>query len=313
MTEAAGRAPEAGWGAAVGLTVAVLFLSVFNALPMVVLPLALLLFALPSERRAKQAALGALLTVAVVALPGGALADVSRGWALAIGGGFLLATLLRPGWAVVHRALLTVAAAVLLGAAALALSGEIAQLDAAVREHFAAASRLALESFGSRIEGAETAAQWRAAMEAVATAQWFLFPGVLVLESLVALALASWWAARVRDSDPALRLRPLAEFRFDDQLVWVLVLALALVVTPGGAALTRIGYNGLLVMGGLYALRGVAVLVFLAGGRPSILTVVLAVLVSIFLYPVVLTAATLVGLADTWLDVRGRAAKAPRA
>lgn len=313
MTEAAGRAPEAGWGAAVGLTVAVLFLSVFNALPMVLLPLALLLLALPSERRGKQAALGALLAIAVVALPGGPLADVSRGWALALGGGFLLATLLRPAWGVFDRAVMTVAAALLLAGIALALSGGVAQLDSAVREHFAAASRLALESFGSRVEGAEAATQWGAAMEAVAAAQWLLFPGLLALESLAALALASWWGARVREGDLRLRLHPLREFRFEDQMIWALILGLALVVAPAGAALTRTGYNLLLVMGGLYALRGSAVLLFLAGGSLSALTIAAALLVSIFLYPLVLTAATLVGLADTWLDVRGRAATAPRA
>lgn len=313
MDEAPGASPGAGWPAALGLTVAVIFLSVFGALPLVVLPLSILLLALPTEARGKQAALGVLLGVAVVALPAGPLVDVSRGWALVIGGGFLLSTILRPGWGVFPRALASVAAAVCLAGVALLAMGGFAALDATVREHFASASSMALESFGSRVQDGEMAAQWRSAMEQVARVQWLLFPGVLVLESLAALALAAWWAGRIRAADPLLAVRPLREFRFDDQLVWALIVGLVLVVAPFGAMASRAGANVLFVMLALYALRGAAVFVFLSRGAVSVLTVLFAVLVTIFLYPLVLTAAVLVGLGDTWLDVRGRAVAARQA
>lgn len=312
MEGTGGSEAEAGWGAALGLTLAVLFLSVFGALPLVVLPLALLLLALPAENRAKQAALGVLLAVAVLALPAGMLGDVSRGWGLVIGGGFLLATIYRSDWGVFPRAFVAVLAALCAGGAALALFGGFAPLDAAVREHFSAASTLALESIGPRDAG-DAGAQWRTAMERVARAQWLLFPGVLVLESLAALALASWWVARIRGGDPLLRLRPLREFRFSDQLVWAMIIGLVLVVVPLGALVARVGYNVLFVMLSLYGLRGAAVLVFMAGGRPSVLTVIFGVLVTVFLYPLVLTATVIVGLSDTWLDIRGRAAAARQA
>ena len=313
MDEAPGPSPGAGWGAALGLTVAVLFLSVFSALALVVLPLAVLLLALPTESRGKQAALGVLLGVAVLALPGGPLGDVSRGWALVIGGGFLLATMLRPGWGIFPRALVSVIAAACLSGVALAAFGGFESLDAAVREHFASASSMALESFGSRVQDAETGTQWRGAMEQVARVQWLLFPGVLALESVAALALAAWWAGRIRGGDALLSLRPLREFRFDDQLVWALIAGLVLVVAPLGSGLARVGYNVLFVMLALYAVRGAGVLLFLAGGAMSFLAIVFAVLVTIFLYPLVLTAAVLVGLCDTWLDVRSRAVGAPGA
>lgn len=312
MEEAPGQAPGAGWGAALGLTAAVLFLSVFSALALVVLPLAVLLLALPAEARGKQAALGALLAIAVLALPGGPLGEVSRGWALVIGGGFLLATMLRPGWGVFPRALASVAAAASLAGMALAAFGGFESLDATVREHFASASSMALESFGSRVQDAETGTQWRGAMEQVARAQWLLFPGILALESLAALALAAWWAGRIRGGDALLAVRSLREFRFDDQLVWALIVGLVLVVAPLGAVLSRLGYNVLFVMLALYAVRGAGVLLFLAAGAMSLVTIALVVLVTIFLYPLVLTAAVLVGLCDTWLDVRGRAVAAPR-
>jgi uncharacterized protein YybS (DUF2232 family) len=150
--------------------------------------------------------------------------------------------------------------------------------------------------------------------KSLAFARWQVFPALLALQSLAALALGSWVIARLRRSDAGVfALRPLREFRFNDQLVWVLILGLVLLVLPLDAVATRMGYNTLLFMGGLYALRGVGVIVFLAGGAPSFLTVILGAIMAIFLYPLVLTAAVLVGLGDTWLDVRGRAAPAPPA
>src|SRR5690606_13041868 len=143
--------------------------------------------------------------------------------------------------------------------------------------------------------------------------QWRLFPAVLGLQSLAALALASWGVARARRREALpFRLRPLREFRFNDQLVWVVIAGLLLVVLPLGAVATRIGVNALFFMGALYALRGLGVFFFLAGTAPSIGLVVLGVLAAIVLNRVVLTAALLVGLGDTWLDIRGRAKLAPR-
>ena len=56
-------------------------------------------------------------------------------------------------------------------------------------------------------------------------------------------------------------------------------------------------------MGALYALRGAAVVLFLNGGL-SLLGGVLVALAMVLMAPVVLAAALLIGLSDTWLDVR---------
>ena len=72
-----------------------------------------------------------------------------------------------------------------------------------------------------------------------------------------------------------------------------------------------VGLESVLLRQLLGDLDGLGVFVFLAGGAPSFLTVMFGALMAIFLYPLVLTAAVLVGLGDTWLDVRGRAAAAP--
>ena len=55
----------------------------------------------------------------------------------------------------------------------------------------------------------------------------------------------------------------------DFPLIWVLIVALAVVLLPLGDVGTRIALNGLVFMGALYALRGLAVFVFLASGSRS--------------------------------------------
>jgi hypothetical protein len=310
--EAAGAKPEAGWGGALGLTLAVLSLSGFIAFPLVVLPLAILLLGLWAEARPKQVALGALLAVIVLALPSGPLVDLSRGWALGVGGGFLLMTLVRPHSGVFARALGTAAGAVLVGMAALGVSGGLGDFDASMRQHFTAASAVIAEAFGPRVDDANAATAVRAAITQVGELQWLLFPGLLAIQTVAALALAAWFAGRI-GGDGRMRLRPLREFRFDDHLVWGLIVGLALAVAPLGESAARVGYNLLFVMAALYAVRGLGVFLFLVKSRPPAVVLVFAGIAAFFLYFILVPATVLVGLADTWLDVRGRAAPAPRA
>jgi hypothetical protein len=147
----------------------------------------------------------------------------------------------------------------------------------------------------------EMEAQLRSAPEyAVA-----LFPAMLALESLAALALA--WAVyhrvgRARLGPPLAALR---DFRFNDQLVWGLVAGLVLVVVPWFSKLSPVGANLLVFFGAIYALRGLGVgLWFLAPGR-----VVMALLIafSLFFWHVLGVLALGLGLGDTWLDWRARA------
>jgi hypothetical protein len=134
-----------------------------------------------------------------------------------------------------------------------------------------------------------------------------LFPALLALESLVALALA--WAlyhrvGRTRLGPPLARVR---EFRFSDQLVWGFIVGLVLVIVPGFAPLQLLGYNLLLFFGALYAARGFGVLVwFLAPGR--IVTILLVCFTAFFWY-IVGPLALGVGVGDTWLDWRARAGR----
>lgn len=311
--EEEGRGPARGrWGAAVALTIAVIFLSVFDAVPLVALPLALLMVALPAERRWKWVAAGTMLWLLAVLLPVGTLSTLGRGWSLLLGGAFLYGTLARPAWGVFPRALAALAATMVAALVWLLVSGSAAEVDAMVREHFRTVATLAVGDLATRAPESAWVNELSTATDRMAALQWLLFPAILALQSLAALALASWWFARLRGiADGRHGLRRLREFRFNDQLVWVAVAGLVLLAVPLGELGTRLGYNVLLFMGSLYALRGVGVFVFLTGGAPSWFAILFGALATVFLYPLVLTAAVLVGLGDTWLDVRGRASVPP--
>ena len=132
-----------------------------------------------------------------------------------------------------------------------------------------------------------------------------LFPSMLALESLIALAIA--WAVyhrigRERLGPPLAALR---DFRFSDQFVWGLVAGLAMVVVPGFAPVSALGANLLVFFGALYALRGVGVaLWFLSPGRVFMAVLILFALVFAQVLGVL---AVGLGVGDTWVNWRARA------
>ena len=143
-----------------------------------------------------------------------------------------------------------------------------------------------------------------------------LYPALLALESIMALALA--WAmyhrlSRARLGNP---LQPLREFRFNDQLVWGLITGLTIVFLPTLQSFRGLGRNLLLFFGALYAIRGLGVLAwFLAPGALVMgLTVGFAMLwlpvlqfFSALGFLMLGIAAFGLGLGDTWADWRRRA------
>ena len=142
-------------------------------------------------------------------------------------------------------------------------------------------------------------------LQALPAVAGMLFPAMLALESLAALALA--WAVyhrvgRARLGPP---LGTLREFRFNDQLVWGLIAGLAMVLVPGLTAGRGLGANLLMFFGAVYALRGMGVaLWFLAPGR-----IVMALLIgfAVLFWHVIGVLALGLGLGDTWADWRSRA------
>jgi len=143
---------------------------------------------------------------------------------------------------------------------------------------------------------AESAPSWAA-----------LAPALVFLNALVGLLVA--WALyhgialRAIGDAPA----PFRSFRFSDQMVWLPVAALGLVLFPTATGLQDLGANLLLVAVALYAARGLAVVGAGAGRLPRLTTTFMAIL-ALFLLPFVVGGLTLLGLADTWLDFRRRPA-----
>ncbi|MFN2564819.1 MAG: DUF2232 domain-containing protein [Gemmatimonadaceae bacterium] len=170
--------------------------------------------------------------------------------------------------------------------------------------------------FVSRVpRAADAPAEIERQLGALSNAGVEVFPALLALESLGALAFA--WAAyhrlgRTRLGSP---LGPLKDFRFNDQLVWGLIVGLTIVFLPTLAGLRTAGSNLLVFFGALYALRGLGVLAwFLApGALAGGLTVGLAMLlwpvlnvIAVLGFMILLIAALGLGLGDTWADWRRR-------
>jgi hypothetical protein len=295
------------WSTAAGLTFAVLLLSVFDALALVLLPLAVLIVAFPENRRVRWFGAGAILLAIALISPGGALALLSRGWALCLAAIFLGVSLARPNWGVTSRALLATAAGIGLGLIVLVVTGRVTQLDGMIRDHFLSISTVTVGDLQAALPDSPWVQTLGAATEQISNLQADLFLALLGLQSVAALALASWWVRRLgRSESRSFALARLRDFRFNDQLIWVLIAGLVTVLLPLGDEASRLGLNALVFMGAIYALRGLAVFAFLMAAAQSVPAMVFGVLALVFLYPVAVTAALVMGVGDTWLDVRRR-------
>ncbi|WP_420635497.1 DUF2232 domain-containing protein [Candidatus Palauibacter sp.] len=224
---------------------------------------------------------------------------LERGWAALLAGGFAVSMALAPSRPVLNRSLAAVAiAGGTVGVLGVLRPELLADLHWQVSGQFDRALAMwDLQTLGGRVvEDAvrRVAELWKA-----------VYPAMLVLASVAALAIAVYVLGRIRGEEAP--LPPLRQFRFSEHLAWILVLGLALLVLPAGGWALRTGANLVTIMGGLYVLRGAAVLVWLG---TSVLSSgwVLAVwaLAALLLYPVTIGAALVVGVSDTWLDLRSR-------
>jgi hypothetical protein len=132
-----------------------------------------------------------------------------------------------------------------------------------------------------------------------------IMPGLLALEALAGLLLAWSWHHRIASAplgQPPARFR---DFRFNDQLVWGAIFTLGLMLVPLPPIARVVASNFLLVWVGLYATRGLAIVAAISAGTAPPLKV-FAALLALLLAPVALGSCVALGLADTWLNVRGR-------
>jgi hypothetical protein len=139
------------------------------------------------------------------------------------------------------------------------------------------------------------------------------YPAIMVLVLLGGLALGTAIYERVAEHRIG---RPLARFRlfrFSEHIGWVAVVSLVALLVPKLAAVKLTAANVLLVVGALYALRGLAVAaagIALTGAGGFFLWALLAVIFLLML-PVFVGGAILVGVLDTGVDFRRRWASPP--
>lgn len=275
---------------------------------------------------------GLAVLVTVSPAPGvGPYRDLARGWGLLVAGSFGLVCLFgaqRPFFprALTALVIALVLAAMMGGLGAVgggdvqdAVSSELMRRNAAwtatVRDFIARYP----EQWGQITERMPQAAEFPAESErqlaALSRAGAVLFPALLALESLAALAVA--WAAyhRIGRARLGAPLAPLKDFRFNDQLVWGLIVGLTLVVLPTLSMFRAAGGNLLVFFGALYAVRGLGVLAWFL--RPGALTIAVSIGFAMLWWPVLNVIAVLgfmillvasfgLGLGDTWADWRSR-------
>lgn len=302
-----------GWGRVLALSLICITFSVVQPALLVFVPFGLLALAMPPHRPIAILAGLILLGTALAGMRPQGFAAIERGWALLAGGWFVLAVVLLPQRGFVSRGLVAVATTMASMVMFMRLrGGSLQALDEQVTERLRASAEQAGSAWtrlaGER--GAELSETIQRVVQVQTELQVMLYPALLALATLAGLAVAWWaWGRLAVRTEGA--LAPLREFRFSDSLVWLLIVGLVMVLVPALHA-ARAGSNLLAFMGALYALRGLGVLLFF-GGMPGPLGMVVGLVMLVLLYPFVMATTFMVGLFDTWLDIRTRRPTSPGA
>ncbi len=300
---------------------------------------ALLLFHKPGRREMITAATLIAFVAWGALAPADDFARFERAWVVLLAGGLVVALAWRPPAkaGLVTTGLLAVAIAAVAGGALMAATRfTYRELQWLATRHFGEQVRLLVGALANASSAAPgTPADSTAAGPAMVAAfeqsadlmvqlVGEVLPALVLVQSLAAAAVA--WAlyqAVAKEPDPAV-LPPMREFRFNDHLIWGVVLALvSLVVVPslvglgvlpsGVEAVARVtGENLAVFFGSLYLMRGLGVTaaVAAAAGFTGPAAVIFAVVVTLLLAPVVVAFGLTLGVADTWVDWRKRLHKA---
>ena len=150
---------------------------------------------------------------------------------------------------------------------------------------------------------ADRARQYASAVTVAA----FLFPAWLALIALGSARLAWSWYYRIAPRPLLEPAGPFREFRFNDHLVWLVVLLITALLVRLPQSVTLVAANALVVLGSIYTLRGAAVAsTSLRRASPVFIGVLLLIMLPLFY--IVIIGLAMLGIADTWLDFRRRAA-----
>ena len=300
-----GTPASSGWGVTVVLALITAGFSVINPALLIFVPFAFLLLAMP-PRRSMLVLVGAvLLAITFFGQRGGTLWWFGRGWVLILSGWFVVTLALLPDRSLTMRALTAIGGA----AASVALLFLVNRtgwqnVDWTVAQQLRDGAADMRAFWAGRLEGKAWASDVSTAFDRFADWQAAGYPAMLAIASLAGLALSWWLWRRLVMQDP----RPfgaLRDFRFSDHLIWIAIVGIVFVVAPFNAPITRTGANLLAFMGALYSLRGFAVMLWLFG-TPGILGALFGAIVFLMLYPIVMVTTLMVGVTDTWLDLRAR-------
>ncbi len=305
------RGPERRWLRPLGLFLVVLTLGIGHPLILVGVPFILLALVVPGGRL-RSLILGVALLILLFPLPGPSAEGLwfaERGWAILAGGWFLALTWGWPERSMLERGLLALTGAFASAVLILVGFGGASRIQALVNarlESGAEAAGSLLSSFSSDGDG-EFVGPLAEALGRTAEIQAQVFPALLGLATLAALGTAWWLYVRASVGSDA-GLGPLAGFRFPDPLIWLLIVGLGLILAFGwDDGWGRFGSNLVVFMGGLYAFRGAAVVLALSGGF-SLPAVLLLAVTAVLVPPVLALGAMVIGVGDSWFDLRARGA-----
>lgn len=258
--------------------------------------------------------------------------NLARGWSLVLAGSFGLICLFGARRPFFPRALLalTVSLGLALMMSAIGpVRGD--HISGAVRDELIRRNAVAMDSLNAFVakhpgdwtelvrkvpQFATIPAEVERQLTALTQAGAVLYPSLLALESLIALAIAWSIYHRLSRSRLGPPLGALRDFRFNDQLVWGLIVGLTFLFLPNLSSVRVVGRNLLVFFGALYAIRGLGVLSWFMA--PGTLTLTATVGFAMLFLPVLGFIAALgfvflaiaalgLGLGDTWADWRRRA------
>jgi hypothetical protein len=268
-------------------------------------PLALLLVAIPPQRP-PLLLLGILLAVVALVSPKtGSLALAERGYALVLGAWFVFFVACWPRAPFLSKGL-----AALAGTAATAFLLVLFNRSGWSQLDWSIGGRMR-DQVGELVvlfpnTGDAMVKRFIDSLYQTADFQAMVYPALLALGSLAGLGLVWWTFRRLVTRGAVQPFAPLREFRFRDEMVWLLIAGIVLLLLPAQLG-ARAGTNLVTFMGALYAVRGLAVVLALTGSPSfgSLMFVGVAMLIPVV--PIlVMTGTFVLGVTDTWLDLRSR-------
>lgn len=304
-TDTATSDARKGWRRATGLLGVVLATSILQPIVLVAVPL-LILLGLEGRRTGAIVVAVIFGFFVVLAGPRDGLWFVERAWALIAGGVFAALAAYVPHWRLTSRSLAAVGSAIVISGVFLtARRGAWAAIDWQVTDHLRSGFATWLDVIAVLRDGEAVPPTLVTAIYQTVEAQAQVFPALVAIETMAALGLVWWLFGRVAQGEEK-DIGTLRGFRFNDHLVWLMIVGLTMVALLPGDGVSRLGANVAVFMGSLYALRGIGVVVFVNGGL-TFFGITMFALGILFAAPVVIGFTVLLGIADTWLDLRARA------